>query len=277
MTGQYVDVGRCRLWVEITEPRRGLWGKRPPAGTETIVFSHSLFFDRREFEHQVAAFGSTHRVVCYDHRGHGKTGPASDNRYDQEAVAEDAIALIEHLGGPVHFVGQSMGGFVGLRIAARRPELLKTLVVTGSSADAESDPARFDPLINHLRAHGTHGVEDDILKVMFGATSLADPALAAGLAAWRERFSALPRDTIGLSALSVPERGAILPALRRTPVPILAISGDEDWVYPHDHAERIAATVKTGRAAHVTSAGHSGIWERPEATNALIREWLGAH
>jgi 3-oxoadipate enol-lactonase len=267
---QYVDVGRCRLWVEITEPPNG-----PSAGT--IVFSHSLFFDGREFEHQVAAFGATYRVVTYDHRGHGRTGPASDHRYDQEALAEDAIALVEWLGGPVHFVGQSMGGFVGLRIAARRPDLLKTLVVCGSSADAESDPARFDPLITHLRAHGAHGVEDDLLKVMFGATSLRDPALAAGLGAWRERFSNLSRNTIGLSALSVVERGAILQALSRTPTPVLAISGDEDWVYPADHAERIAATVKRGRAAQVTAAGHSGIWERPEATNALIREWLDAN
>lgn len=266
MKGEHVDVGHARLWVESTGD-----------GAETIVFAHSLFFDRREFEHQVAAFSGSYRVVAYDHRGHGLSGPAMDNRYDQEALAEDAIALIERIGGPVHFVGQSMGGFVGLRIAARRPDLLKTLIVCGSSADAETDATRFAPLIAHLMEHGTHGVEDDLLNVMFGATSLADPALAQGLAAWRARFTELPRATIGLSAASVVERGAILPALHRTPVPILAISGDEDWVYPADHAERIAAAVTHGRAAQVTAAGHSGIWERPEATNALIREWLEAH
>lgn len=277
MAGQHVDVGRCRLWVEVTERRRGLWRKRDAAGGGTIVFSHSLFFDSREFEHQVAAFGTNHRVVAYDHRGHGRTGPASDNRYDQEALAEDAIALIEWLGKPVHFVGQSMGGFVGLRIAARRPDLLNTLVVCGSSADAEGDPARFEPLIAHLMAQGTHGVEDNLLQVMFGATSIADPGLATGIAKWRERFTSLSRDTIGLAAAGVVERGAILPALHRTPVPIMAISGDEDWVYPAEHSERIAAAVKHGRVAQVAAAGHSGIWERPEATNMLIREWLKVH
>ncbi len=101
-----------------------------------------------------------------------------------------------------------MGGFVGLRIAAQRSDLLKTLIVCGSSADAETDAARFAPLIAHLMEHGTYGVEDDLLKVMFGATSLADPALAEGLA-WRARFTELPRDTIGLSAASVVKRGAI--------------------------------------------------------------------
>lgn len=266
MAGEHVDIGRCRLWVETTGN-----------GPETIVFSHSLFFDRREFEHQASAFGANHRIVAYDQRGHGLTGLAPDNRYDQEALADDAIALIERLGGPVHFVGQSMGGFVGLRIAARRPDLLKTLIVCGSSADAEADPARFEPLVGHLMAHGTHGVEDTLLQVMFGATSLADPRLAAGLAAWRERFTGLPREAIGLAAAGVVERGAILPALHRTPVPTLAISGDEDGVYPADHAERIAAAVRHGRAARVAAAGHSGIWEQPDATNALIREWLNGH
>lgn len=266
MAGEHVDVGRCRLWVETIGN-----------GPETIVFSHSLFFDRREFEHQVAAFKADYRLVTYDHRGHGLTEGVTDGRYDQEALAEDAIALIERLGAPVHFVGQSMGGFVGLRIAARRPELLKTLVVCGSSADAETDPARFGPLITHLLEHGTHGVEDNLLQVMFGATSLADPALQPGLAEWRERFAALPPASIGFGALSVVERGAILPALPRTPVPILAISGDEDWVYPADHAERIAAAAANGRAARVAAAGHSAIWERPEATNALILEWIRGH
>lgn len=166
---------------------------------------------------------------------------------------------------------------VGLRIAARRPDLLKTLVVCGSSADAEGDPARFEPLIAHLMAHGTHGFEDKLLQVMFGAASLADPGLAPGIAEWRNRFTSLSRDTIGLAAAGVVERGAILPALHRTPAPIMAISGDEDWVYPADHAERIAAAVTQGRAAKVAAAGHSGVWERPEETNALIREWLNAH
>jgi 3-oxoadipate enol-lactonase len=265
MAGEHVDVGRCRLWVETA-------GK----GAETIVFAHSLFFDRREFEHQVAAFSSSYTVVTYDQRGHGEAGLAQDGRYDQEALAEDAIVLLERFGRPVHFVGQSMGGFVGMRIAARRPDLLKTLVVCGSSADAESDPTRFEPLITHLLAGGTHGVEDTLMNVMFGATSLVDPALKPGLAEWRQRFSNLRREAIGLVAAGVVERGAILPALGRTPVPILAVSGDEDWVYPADHAERIAAAVKIGQAARVAAAGHSAIWERPEAANALILNWVRA-
>lgn len=261
--GEYVDVGRSRLWVETTG-----------TGPQTILCSHSLFFDRRLFERQIAEFATDYTVVAYDHRGHGSSGLASDGRYDQEALAEDAIALIERLGRPVHFIGQSMGGFTGLRIAARRPDLLKTLTVSGSSADAEADPARFEPLITHLLEQGTPGMEDTLLGVMFGAGSLENQTLAPVVAQWRERFTALPREAIGLAASGVVERGAILPALSRTPVPVLALAGDEDWVYPPDHADRIAAAVPQGRAVAIAGAGHSLVLEQAEQANAHIRKWI---
>ena len=88
------------------------------------------------FEAQVAELSKTYRVIAYDHRGQGKSevkGP-----FDMDAVAEDAAALIRDLvGGPVHFIGLSMGGFVGMRLAARHPELIKSLVLLETSANAE--------------------------------------------------------------------------------------------------------------------------------------------
>ena len=58
-----------------------------------------------------------YRCVTYDHRGQGQS-PASPTPYDMETLAADAAALIGALGAaPVHFVGLSMGGFVGMRLA----------------------------------------------------------------------------------------------------------------------------------------------------------------
>ena len=52
-----------------------------------------------------------------------------------DTLTDDAVALIESLGvAPVHYVGLSMGGFVGQRIAARRPELIRTLSLLDTSA-----------------------------------------------------------------------------------------------------------------------------------------------
>jgi pimeloyl-ACP methyl ester carboxylesterase len=55
-----------------------------------------------------------------------------------DSLTGDAVALITELSiAPVHWVGLSMGGFVGQRIAARHGELLRSLTLLDTSADSE--------------------------------------------------------------------------------------------------------------------------------------------
>ena len=54
-----------------------------------------------------------------------------------ELVWQDAVALLERSAtGPVHFCGLSMGGFVAMRMAARRPDLVRSLILIETSSDA---------------------------------------------------------------------------------------------------------------------------------------------
>src|SRR6476619_7325344 len=62
----------------------------------------------------------------------------SPSPYDMEQLADDAATLIQKLNAaPCHFVGLSMGGFVGLRLALERPDLLRSLTLIESAAAAE--------------------------------------------------------------------------------------------------------------------------------------------
>lgn len=70
------------------------------------------------------------RVAAMDLRGHGDSDATFD-AYDDEAAASDVIALIEHLGGPAVVVGNSMGAGAAVLAAARRPDLVRGLVVIG--------------------------------------------------------------------------------------------------------------------------------------------------
>jgi pimeloyl-ACP methyl ester carboxylesterase len=95
-------------------------GDRPEAAT--LFFGHGLLFSAWMFHHQIAALRGQFRCVAIDWRGHGESW-ASESGYDMDTLTDDALALIGLLGvAPVHYVGLSMGGFVGLRIAARRAE-----------------------------------------------------------------------------------------------------------------------------------------------------------
>lgn len=107
------------------------------------------------WEAQVAHFSTSHRVVTFDLRGQGRSEHA-ESGLDLDNLAADAIELIWTLGlGPCHLVGFSMGTFVALRVAARRPELVRTLTLIGPSAEAEepSNLPRYRLLIALVTVH----------------------------------------------------------------------------------------------------------------------------
>jgi len=121
---------------------------RPDA--PTVVFGHGLLFSGWMFREQVAALQDTYRCVTIDWRGQGDSPPGP--AYDMDSLAGDAIALIEKLGtAPVHWVGLSMGGFVGQRVAARRPDLVRSLTLLDTSAEHEfARNAIEDALLAHV-------------------------------------------------------------------------------------------------------------------------------
>lgn len=244
------------------------------SGTGTpIVFSHSLFFDCTMFHKQAAFFGGTHRVVAYDHRGQGRS--AASTTLDVDTLTDDAAALIESLGaGPVHFVGNSLGGFVALRLAARRPDLVLSVAALGSSGEAEHKQAEFAPLVEAMRAQGTAALIDTLMYIMFGDSFLADPARAAERGHWRAKMSALP-NSIADAAREVVFRKPMLDELRSCPVPVLAIAGSEDHAYGPTEAGNIASA-SGGRAVTVARAGHSVALEEPEQVNALLAAHFAA-
>src|SRR5450631_2933186 len=81
-----------------------------------VVFSHGLLWSGAMWDAQVASLSSGYRCIAYDHRGQGRSS-TSPVPYDMERLTADAATLIEKLGAaPCHFVGLSMGGFVGARL-----------------------------------------------------------------------------------------------------------------------------------------------------------------
>lgn len=240
-----------------------------------IVFSHSLFFDHTMFDALAEKFTADgYRVVAYDHRGQGESAPAPRAELAVDVLAEDAAALIEHLGlAPCHVVGNSLGGFVALRLAARRPELLRTAAALGSSAEEEHKLAEFAPLVEHLTEHGTADVVDTVMYIMFGDSSLAQESSMTST--WRAAIARLePR--IGDAAHGVIHRGRIVEELAGCRVPVLAVAGSEDHAYPPPISSANIADAAGGRHVTVDAAGHSVALEQPEAVAEHLRKHFAA-
>lgn len=257
-----------RLHVEDTG------GDGPP-----IVFSHGLLWDTRLFAPQVAALRGRHRCIAYDHRGQGRSEVTADG-YDMDTLAEDAAALIERLGvAPAHFVGLSMGGFVGLRLAIRRPELLRSLALIDTSAEPEA-PAKIPRyrLLNFVaRWFGFGPVVGSVLPILFGPTFLGDPARAAERAEYRARLLALDRIGTPRAVRGVIERAGVAESLHRIRMPTLVVVGAEDVATPPARSEALAAGIAGARLVRIAGAGHTPTLEQPAAVNAALGAFLAEH
>ena len=122
------------------------------------------------FQAQAAALKGRYRCVTLDFRGQGESEVAASG-YDMDTLADDAAALIQNLGiAPCHFLGLSMGGSVAMRLAARRPELIKSLMLLETSADAEppENLPRYKLLSLIARWLSLRVVAGRVMSIMFG-------------------------------------------------------------------------------------------------------------
>ena len=245
-----------------------------PAGAPALVFSPSMFFDADMFAAQAEAFCDRYRVIRYDHRGQGRSARAPRDQLDMDTLAADAAALIEALEcAPCTFVGNSMGGFIALRLAARRPELIRSIVVMGSSADIEEQTEAMDGLIEIVKEHGVAPAVEGVLHFMLGDTTLNDPARAPILKAVREMLLSRTPEYAD-AAWQIAHRKGILDELPRIAAPTLVVAGAEDHTYPPPKSEQIAALIPGAELITMERTGHVHAVENPMAVNEALRAHL---
>jgi 3-oxoadipate enol-lactonase len=248
-----------------------------PADAHAIVCGPSMFFDGRMFAGVAEEFADEYRVIRYDNRGQGGSASHPREELDMDTQAADAAALIEALDlGKVTYVGNSMGGFTGLRLAARRPDLLRSVVVMGTSADVETeaDSQGKDEVAEMIAKVGmTPEVVDAVIPYMLGDTSMNDPSRAAVLAEARAVIASRT-PAYADSVWQISHRTGILDELPAIDVPLMVIAGLEDNSYAPEKAEQIVAAVPHARLEYMERTGHVHALENPDAVNALLREHL---
>jgi 3-oxoadipate enol-lactonase len=244
-------------------------------GKETIVFSHGLLWSHRMFEAQVSELSKTYRVIAYDHRGQGRSevkGP-----FDMDTVTNDAISLIETLAlGKVHFVGLSMGGFVGMRLAARRPDLVKSLVLLETSANAEpvENLPKYKTLNGIVKWVGVIApVANKVMPIMFAASWLSNKTNQQAIKRWKKEVMSNKKSITG-PVEGVIYRKGVEDELENIVCPTLIIVGEEDVATTPEKAKFIHMSIKNSELHSITGAGHSSCIEKPEEVNQLIVNWL---
>ena len=120
---------------------RGGWGLHYDvvgSGAETIVLTHGLASSGATWTVLAGALAARYRVVTWDLRSHGRSD-SPDEPCTVAALGADLAAVVTAAGGaPVHLLGHSAGGVVAMRCVIDHPELVRSVILVGTSSECNA-------------------------------------------------------------------------------------------------------------------------------------------
>jgi 3-oxoadipate enol-lactonase len=245
-----------------------------PADAPVLVLGNSLGTTGEMWQPQLAVLRRHFRVVQYEHRGHGGS-PAPAGSYSIADLGGDVLRLLDELGpGRVSYCGVSLGGMVGMWLAAHAPDRISALAVCCTSA-CFPDQAFWRDRAAKVRAAGLPPLAAGVVGRWF------TPAFAAGDPATPARFIATLSsgvDPVGYAGCCDAIAGMDLrPALPAVAAPTLVIAGSEDPATPPWHSAVIARAIPDARLRVIRGASHLANVSQPaEVTVALTSHLLAA-
>jgi 3-oxoadipate enol-lactonase len=241
-----------------------------PPGAPVLVLSHALGLSLAMWDPQVAPLSRAFQVVRYDHRGHGGS-PVPAGRYRIEDLGGDLLRLLDRLNlQRVAFCGLSLGGMVGLWLAANAPERLDQLVVCSAAARMPR-PDEYAARAKLVRAQGMDAVADRVVGRWFTPAFLTRrPDVVAGIKALLlgtppEGYAATCE---ALAAMDLRND------LRRIAAPTLVIAAADDPATPPEQSQQIARGITGAELAIIPNAAHIANVEQPEAVTNQILDHL---
>ena len=251
------------------------------SGGSSVVFVHGSWGDHHNWDLVAPRLAENHTVVTYDRRGHSQ----SERLPGQGSVRDDVTdlaALIEATGdGPVNVVGNSFGACICLRLAAERPDLIRSLVIhepplVGLIAD---DPA-MAPILEVFGGRIGGVVECLSAGDMAGGARRFVEDIAFGPGAWdglppeaQETF--VTNASTFLDETGDPEGLTFeLASVKSFDRPTLITQGDASPPMFAPIAERIASAMSTASRRTFNGAGHVPHMTHPDDYVKVVADFI---
>jgi pimeloyl-ACP methyl ester carboxylesterase len=213
------------------------------------------------------------RVISMDLRGHGLSGKPHEPELYGEAMAEDVIALLDHLGiEKAHLAGYSLGGVITLKLATTHPERLLSASPLGAGWENPEDSTFLVALAGIAEAlESGRGVPP--LAASLGGDREAPGFLhtiwVRIMTGWLNDGPALAAVVRGVGGLTIDRE-----ALRRISVPVCSIVGTRDPMKPG--VDAMVGVVPDHTVVFLEGADHLQAPRSADLAKALL-EFLRGH
>ena len=234
-----------------------------------LLLVHGFGGVKEDFADHVDVLGARHRVVTFDHRGHGESDKPSDaTSYSLDRMAADVLAVADGMGfDTFRLLGHSMGGMVTRRVVLAQPARIDALVLMDTSAGPIPG---LDPELAELAAGIMLDQGKGVLKPLLDeAGTLESPAHLRLLAERPELVEYEERNWQTLSPMmwatmlrEIVHQPDQLELLAGVHAPTLVIVGEQDTPFV-DGSRDMAAVVPGAELVVVHDAGHSPQFENP--------------
>ncbi len=247
-----------------------------PADAPVLMLANSLGTSCAMWDAALRELAASHRVLRYDMRGHGLTGCTAGDDPAAATIArraDDAAALLDVLAiDRVRFAGVSIGGMVGQRFAATRPQRAEALVLCATS-NVIGPPSRWDARIEAIRNGGLAAIAGGVLSGWFTERMRREhPDVVQGFSTMLQRT---PVDGYIEGCRAVRDAD-----LREDDARIrartLVIAGSDDPTTTPAAGEALARAIDGARCSVVDGAAHIVPAERPDAVARLLLDFFGS-
>ncbi len=246
-------------------------------GERTVLLLHGYLEAIEVWEEFGGQLGKSCRVIAPDLPGSGLSDYDGREAITVEYMAETAAEVLGKAGVPkCTVVGHSMGGYVALALAELHPELVEGLVLFHSTPNGDTSEKAAE---RQREIELIEGGRKELLSRVNPGRGFAPEnrrRLAAVIEELGEQVMMLDdRAMIAtLRGLALrPDRNAVMRAM---PVPRMMLFGRHDDYIPADAAEAMAAGQPGARTEWLGHSGHMGFIEEPEASLALLTDFVGS-
>jgi 3-oxoadipate enol-lactonase len=243
------------------------------AGTP-VVLIHAFPLTHAMWEKQIAALQEKFHVLAYDVRGLGRS-LLGDGQFTMEHFVDDLFALMDRLKlDRAALCGLSLGGYIALRAAEKRPERVGALVLcdTRSEADDNTGKLKRAQSIQLIQTKGVDAFAKGFVPNLVSETTKKEkPEL---LEALLQTVRSQSPQGICAAQLAMLSRTDTTESLGKISCPTLVIHGEADAVIPLAQAEKMQKNIPDSRLAVVSQAGHLSNLEVPGEFNRHLAAFL---
>lgn len=245
-------------------------GEGPP-----VFFCHGAGSNAATWWQQLPAFAARHTCITMDIRCFGRSvAPLSE--FTLPLFTDDVLAVLQHAGlERVAFIGQSLGGMIGLRLALTQPQRVAAFVACDTSL-AIDHTELLAIVEKRMRTVRAVSIEQRSLGAWFLEHQPALAALYAQINHFNPSAHTHSAADWGaaMQGLLTPDALTPMDALPTLACPTLLLVGSEDPIVPVHVMREVSALVPGSEVHVVERAGHSAYFEMAQEFNTQVLHFL---